>query len=85
MKYRFEGLGPCMWIPLMDGTFMDNTGDILSELLDIGNVNTTTAGIVFVTFVLLSAMTVRYMLVGVLCEVVVKWLSVKTRRRPFGV
>merc|ERR1719362_804664 len=54
----------------MDGTFMDSTGSILQVLRDEGTFSTIMALIIFMVFILLSAMTVMNMLIGVLCEVV---------------
>merc|ERR1719375_1695501 len=54
----------------MDGTFMDSTGDVLTTLIDMKKSNTVLSAIVFLIFILLSAMTVMNMLIGVLCEVV---------------
>merc|ERR1719375_1551764 len=54
----------------MDGTFMDSTGDVLTTLIDMKKSNTVLSAVVFLVFILLSAMTVMNMLIGVLCEVV---------------
>jgi len=70
VKYSFGTLPRCMWTLLMDGTFMDSTGIILTRMLSRGQVNTHLAVGVFLVFVLLSAFTVMNMLIGVLCEVV---------------
>jgi len=67
---KFGTLPKSMWTLLMDGTFMDSTGDVLTTLMDMGKFNTVASAIVFLTFILLSAMTVMNMLIGVLCEVV---------------
>lgn len=70
MQYKFKSLPLCMWTLLMDGTFMDSTGTVLTELVDLAKFNTVAACFVFLCFILLSAMTVMNMLIGVLCEVV---------------
>lgn len=67
---KFHSLPRCMWTLLMDGTFMDSTGEVLTTLVDMAKLNTILATGVFMTFILLSAMTVMNMLIGVLCEVV---------------
>jgi len=68
---HFTGLCDCMWILLVDGTFMlDGTGDLLSILVFKGSDNTCVAGFVLLTFLFLSAMVICNMLIGVLCEVV---------------
>lgn len=70
MEAKFETLPRCMWTLLMDGTFLDSTGSVLTELLDRAKFNTVISVVVFLAFILLSAMTVMNMLIGVLCEVV---------------
>jgi len=70
LKHKFGTLPRCMWTLLMDGTFMDSTGDVLTTLIDMKKSNTVLSAIVFLIFILLSAMTVMNMLIGVLCEVV---------------
>merc|ERR1712048_233193 len=67
VKDAFDTLPDCMWTLLMDGTFMDNTGSLMKDLFHIGQWPMV---LVFMIFVLLSAMTVMNMLIGVLCEVV---------------
>jgi len=63
----FGTLGYCMWTLLMDGVFLDNTGEMLMDVM---------MGpkwymlIIFLIFIVLSALTVMNMLIGVLCEVV---------------
>merc|ERR1712190_674117 len=62
-----------MWTLLMDGTFMDSTGTVLGDLKTLTEQGSAGAGLavlVFLIFILLSAMTVLNMLIGVLCEVV---------------
>jgi hypothetical protein len=59
-----------MWTLLMDGTFMDSTGTVLSELLFSGKPGCWLSAVVFMVFILFSAITVMNMLIGVLCEVV---------------
>jgi len=70
MRNKFESLGFCMWTLLLDGTFMDSTGTVLTLLLRRQTLNSSVALIFFMLFILLSAMTVMNMLIGVLCEVV---------------
>merc|ERR1719491_2521946 len=54
----------------MDGTWMQNAGDILTIMIREGKMNTGLAVLLFISFMLLSAMTVMNMLIGILCEVV---------------
>merc|ERR1712048_974648 len=70
MKEHFSTLFRCCWTLLMDGTICDNTGYVLRKLANRGQVNTTLAVIVFIFFILLSALTVMNMLIGIMCEVV---------------
>jgi len=58
---NFSTLPLCMWTLLMDGTFLDNTGSILEVLRDEGSLSTIMALIIFMVFILLSAMTVMNM------------------------
>jgi len=67
---NFETIPQTMWTLLMDGTFMDSTGDVLTSLLFSGEVGCWIACVVFMAFILFSAITVMNMLIGVLCEVV---------------
>jgi voltage-gated sodium channel len=67
---NFETIPRTMWTLLVDGTFMDSTGFLLSTLLFSGSPSAIIATFVFMTFLLLSAITVMNMLIGVLCEVV---------------
>merc|ERR1712151_917535 len=64
---RFGTLVRTMFTLLMDGVFMDSTGPLMWQLLDMNYVH---AVIAFMMFVLLSAMTMMNMLIGILCEVV---------------
>eukprot|EP00930_Biecheleria_cincta_P063271 TRINITY_DN4878_c0_g2_i1.p1 TRINITY_DN4878_c0_g2~~TRINITY_DN4878_c0_g2_i1.p1 ORF type:complete len:573 (-),score=128.95 TRINITY_DN4878_c0_g2_i1:207-1925(-) len=66
-KKYFGSLLSCMWTLLMDGTFQDGTATVLGQLLDLGYWPMV---VVFLTFILISAMTIMNMLIGVLCEVV---------------
>jgi len=67
----FERLGDCMWVLLIDGTFMlDGTGNILSALLFDGTFPSIVACFIMLCFIFLSAMVICNMLIGVLCEVV---------------
>jgi hypothetical protein len=70
LNHKLGTLPRCMWTLLMDGTFMDSTGSLLTNLIERGKFNTVATAFVFLTFILLSAMTVMNMLIGVLCEVV---------------
>lgn len=67
VKDQFATLPLCMWTLLMDGTLTDSTKDTLAALFEIG---AWPMVLIFLAFVLLSAMTVMNMLIGVLCEVV---------------
>mmetsp|Transcript_92938 Transcript_92938/g.272037 ORF Transcript_92938/g.272037 Transcript_92938/m.272037 type:complete len:602 (-) Transcript_92938:75-1880(-) len=62
----FAGVLPAMYNLLVYGTFMDNIGVLLDELAE----ESVFCCVLFITFVLMSALTVMNMLVGVLCEVV---------------
>lgn len=66
----YSNLPRCMWILLMDGTLLDNTGYTLTLLLDANTFNSLLALGLFGVFILLSAMTVMNLLIGVICEVV---------------
>lgn len=70
LEDRFQSLTWCMWTLLMDGTFMDSTSFVLSTLIRMWKAETILACLLFMAFILLSAMTVMNMLIGVLCEVV---------------
>lgn len=67
---NFQTIGRTMWTLLVDGTFMDSTGFMLSKLLFSGKPVAIMGTFVFMSFILLSAITVMNMLIGVLCEVV---------------
>jgi hypothetical protein len=67
---NFTTIGTTMWTLLMDGTFMDSTGFLLSTMLFSGKPVAIMCCGVFITFILLSAITIMNMLIGVLCEVV---------------
>merc|ERR1719235_2356743 len=68
---HFRRITDCMWILLVDGTFMlDGTGDILTRLYYMNDFNAGMACVLFITFLFLSAMVICNMLIGVLCEVV---------------
>lgn len=64
---RFRRLGFTMWTLLIDGTFMDNVGLVSRQLIATDKYFEL---LLFMTFVLASALTVMNMLIGVLCEVV---------------
>jgi hypothetical protein len=66
-----ERLGNCMWLLMVDGTFMlDGTGVVLSSLVFGSNFSTCLAGLMFLIFIFISALVICNMLIGVLCEVV---------------
>jgi len=68
---NFDRLGDCMWVLLIDGTFMlDGTGNILSAFVFEGTFSTIAACLIMLMFIFLSAMVICNMLIGVLCEVV---------------
>lgn len=67
VEEQFGRVAQCMWTLLLDGTFMDSTGDTLNNLREL---NQWGMVCIFMFFVLLSALTVMNMLIGVLCEVV---------------
>lgn len=67
VDHQFSTLGYTMWTLLMDGVFLVDAGGFLRTLLDQGY---WTMVFVFLTFLLVSTMTVMNMLIGVLCEVV---------------
>jgi len=69
---HFKTLGDCMWILLIDGTFLlDGTGNILTILLFEGDGITSVFGsIIFLAYLLLAAMVICNMLIGILCAVV---------------
>jgi hypothetical protein len=71
LNRSFATISMCMWTLLLDGTFlMDGAGIVLTDLLLSGTVSSVISCIVFMVFVLLSALTVMNMLIGVLCRVV---------------
>lgn len=72
LEDMFGSLPRCMWTLLIKGTFMDDVGATLTDILDRGQVNTYLSTFIFLLFILLSATTVMNMLIGVLCEVVSK-------------
>jgi hypothetical protein len=59
-----------MWTLLVDGTLMDDTGALLSELAFSGQFVPVGCCALILMFILLSAITMMNMLIGVLCEVV---------------
>jgi hypothetical protein len=66
-----ERLGNCMWLLMIDGTFLlDGTGLVLSSLVFGDNFSTCLAGLMLLIFILISALVICNMLIGVLCEVV---------------
>merc|ERR1719326_1646347 len=67
----FTGIADCMWILFFNGTLMlDNANPLMSVMMYSGKVNVVIAGIIFVTFVILTALVVVQMLIGVLVDVV---------------
>jgi hypothetical protein len=68
---RFDTIPLAMWTLLIDGTFMDNIGEVTRNIYEKENPTIAVFGlIVFVIFSMLSALTVLNMLIGVQCEVV---------------
>merc|ERR1719265_1361235 len=67
---NFETIPHTMWTLFMDGTLMDSPGLVLTSLLFSGKPICWACLVVFLTFILFSAITVMNMLIGVLCEVV---------------
>eukprot|EP00928_Gymnodinium_smaydae_P032173 TRINITY_DN23371_c0_g1_i1.p1 TRINITY_DN23371_c0_g1~~TRINITY_DN23371_c0_g1_i1.p1 ORF type:complete len:683 (-),score=128.37 TRINITY_DN23371_c0_g1_i1:127-2175(-) len=70
VKDHFSTLPRCMWTLLLDGTLLDSTGEVMDLLVQGRTLNSTISVVVFMIFVLFTAITVMNMLVGVLCEVV---------------
>lgn len=66
----FSTIPRTMWTLLMDGTFLDSPGIVLSALLFSGKPVCIVCCFVFMLFIILSAINVMNMLIGVLCEVV---------------
>jgi hypothetical protein len=66
----FAFVGLTMWTLLLHGTLMDSPGRILDNLRKTEKPEAYIAISLFLTFLMLSAMTVLNMLIGVLCEVV---------------
>lgn len=67
---NFKTIPQTMWTLLIDGTLLDSTGNVLSTLLFSQKPACWLSCLVFMTFILLSGITVMNMLIGVLCEVV---------------
>merc|ERR1711972_1258415 len=61
-----------MWTLLISGTMLDDTGSVLSTLMFAGKIPPVIASCLFLVYILLSSITVMNMLIGVLCEVVVR-------------
>merc|ERR1719329_875172 len=59
-----------MWTLFIDGTLLDNCGELLRTLLDLGTGATILSVLIFLAFMMLAAITIMNMLIGVLCEVV---------------
>lgn len=72
----FGNVRMCMWTLMISGLFLDNCGDVLSDLKDhdidgqpweeFGKF----AAVVFLIYILLANITLMNMLIGILCEVV---------------
>jgi len=69
---NFATVPKAMWTLLVDGTFMDGTGNLLTTMLFSGRPMCMLCCLVFMAFILLSAINVMNMLIGVLCEVVTR-------------
>merc|ERR1719215_2047309 len=67
---NFGSLGNVMWTLVMDGTLLDNTGDVLMTFREQRSLSGWFSVFAFLLFVLLSAVTVMNMLIGILCAVV---------------
>lgn len=66
----FVSLGRCMWTLFVDGTLMDEPGEVMTALKDYPSLNSALACFVFTSFILISAILMMNLLIGVLCEVV---------------
>lgn len=75
---NYRSLNWCMWTLLMDGCFMDNPGENTRALLEISQFETGTAVLLFIMFILLTAVTMMNMIIGVICKVVNE-ITVKER------
>lgn len=64
---NFSTLPRCMFTLLMDGTFMDSTGNLMWRMVDKQYF---LAMFIFHVYIWLSSMLVMNMLIGILCEVV---------------
>mmetsp|Transcript_44582 Transcript_44582/g.100194 ORF Transcript_44582/g.100194 Transcript_44582/m.100194 type:complete len:272 (+) Transcript_44582:2-817(+) len=67
LQDNFGSLWMTMWTLVMDGTFMDNTGELMASLMEVGSYH---GVLVFMIYVLFASMTMMNMLIGILCEVV---------------
>jgi len=66
-----ERLTNCMWMLLVNGTFLlDGTGIILTYLMFGSDPAVIVSGMILLTFIFISALVICNMLIGVLCEVV---------------
>mmetsp|Transcript_17817 Transcript_17817/g.47018 ORF Transcript_17817/g.47018 Transcript_17817/m.47018 type:complete len:680 (+) Transcript_17817:72-2111(+) len=63
---KFTSVQESMWVLLLDGTFLDGTGDTIKVLRAGSNALT----FLFLIFIFMSSFTVLNMLIGILCEVV---------------
>merc|ERR1719183_1982787 len=67
---KWSTLPLCMLSLLVHGTFTDDFTGAIEGLLSIDWLNSCFAFLVFMLYVLFSAMTVMNMLIGVLCEII---------------
>jgi hypothetical protein len=66
----FSSMGHSMFTLVVDGTLMEEPGNVLTEMMMHGSVRGITGMFVFGVFVMISSLLVMNMLIGVLCEVV---------------
>ncbi len=67
----FASLEQCMWRLIMDGVFLDGTGDVFDRLFELDDIFTVIVSVfVFFSFILFASITLMNMLIGILCEVV---------------
>lgn len=66
----FANIPNCMWVLLLDGAWMLDAGVVMTKLLSYSTFNTTMACLMFMLFVMVTAMMILNMLIGVMCEVV---------------
>jgi len=75
LQSYYGSLIRCMWTLLIDGTFMDSTGQNLQHLIDLCTLKSLMCVGVFLGYIFLTAMTLMNLLVGVLCEIVMNETS----------